>query len=96
MTNFDAGLSGTLLQHITFCLFVSGPATDDKHCFDCLLVVSTIDLLGPGRTEENIKKHLTMSKNRESESGFRAYTIKAERNESATKQDYIRYEIRVQ
>ena len=34
------------------CLFVvcSGPATDDKHCFDCLLVVSTINLLGPGRT----------------------------------------------
>ena len=37
-----------------------------------------------------------MSKNRESESGFEAYTIKAKRNESATKQDYIRYEIRVQ
>ena len=35
------------------CLFVclfSGPATDDKHCFDCLFVVSTINLLGPGRT----------------------------------------------
>ena len=28
------------------CLFVclfSGPATDDKHCFDCLFVVSTIN-----------------------------------------------------
>ena len=37
-----------------------------------------------------------MSKNRESESGFEAYTIKSKRNESATKQDYIRYEIRVQ
>ena len=35
------------------CLFVcfSGPATDDKHCFDCLLV-STINLLGPGRTQD--------------------------------------------
>ena len=47
-----------LSQHIQIfpycCLFVvcSGPATDDKHCFDCLLVVSTINLLGPGRTDE--------------------------------------------
>ena len=40
----------SLKFHIAFCLFVSGPAIDDKHCFDCLLVVSTIDLLGPGRT----------------------------------------------
>ena len=39
--------------NIAFCLFVSGPATDDKHCFDCLLVVSTINLFGPGRTNEN-------------------------------------------
>ena len=75
--------------NIAFCLFVSGPATDDKHCFDCLLVVSTIDLLGPGRTEENIKNHLTMSKNRESESGFEAYTIKAKRNETKVQQSKI-------
>ena len=54
------------------CLFVclfSGPATDDKHCFDCLFVVSTINLLGPGRTEENTIKHLTMFKIEKSESG---------------------------
>ena len=45
-----------MLFHLRFqlycCLFVclfSGPATDDKHCFDCLFVVSTINLLGPGR-----------------------------------------------
>ena len=37
-----------------------------------------------------------MSKNTESESGFEAYTIKAKQNDSETKQDYIRYEIRVQ
>ena len=38
-------------HYIVVCLFVcfSGPATDDKHCFDCLFVVSTINLLGPGR-----------------------------------------------
>ena len=56
------------------CLFVclfSGPATDDKHCFDCLFVVSTINLLGPGRTEENTIKHLTMFKIEKSESGSR-------------------------
>ena len=44
----------SLKFHIAFCLFVSGPATDDKHCFDCLLVVSTIDLLGPGRTDPRL------------------------------------------
>ena len=42
------------LPDLTIFLFVcllSGPATDDKHCF---LVVSTINLLGPGRALLNI------------------------------------------
>ena len=37
---------------LLFVCLLSGPATDDKHCFDCLLSVSTIKLLGPGRTEK--------------------------------------------
>ena len=39
---------------LLFVCLLSGPATDDKHCFDCLLVVSTINLFGPGCT--NIMK----------------------------------------
>ena len=35
---------------LLFVCLLSGPATDDKHCFDCVLLVSTINLLGPGRT----------------------------------------------
>ena len=45
-------LIGSILLLLFVCL-LSGPATDDKHCFDCLLVVSTINLFGPGRTNEN-------------------------------------------
>ena len=48
----SAGRGKKFSFHIAVCLFAcffSGPATDDKHCFDCLLV-STINLLGPGRT----------------------------------------------
>ena len=36
---------------LLFVCLLSGPATDDKHSFDCLLVVSTINLLGSGRTK---------------------------------------------
>ena len=53
---------------MSVCL-LSGPATDDKQCFNCLFVVSTINLLGPGRTEDNTIKHLTMFKIEKSESG---------------------------
>ena len=35
---------------LLFVCFCSGPATYDKHICDCLFVVSTINLLGPGRT----------------------------------------------
>ena len=37
---------------VVVCL-LSGPATDDKNCFDCLFLVST---------EEDTIKHLTMFK----------------------------------
>ena len=47
-----------LIYYIDVCLFAcfSGPATDDWHCFDCLLV-STFNLLGPDRTINLIHKH---------------------------------------
>ena len=71
-------LAGSLHSQISILLFVcfSGPATDDKHCFDCLLV-STINLLGPRRTEENTIKHLKMLKIEKSESGFGLAQLKA-------------------
>ena len=38
---------------LLFVCLLSGPATDDKHFFDCFsLVVSTINFLGPGRTKK--------------------------------------------
>ena len=42
-------ISTVILLFVCFC---SGPATYDKHICDCLFVVSTINLLGPGRTDE--------------------------------------------
>ena len=40
------------LRILLFVCFCSGPATDDKHFRDCLFVVSTINLLSPGRNEK--------------------------------------------
>ena len=71
----SAGISSTLeSKHLKgillfVCLFLFRSCTDDKHICDCLFVVSTINLLGPGRTEENTIKHLTMFKIEKSESG---------------------------
>ena len=46
------------LRILLFVYFCSGPATDDKHFRDCLFVVSTINLLSPGRNErKKIDEH---------------------------------------
>ena len=39
---------------LLFVWFCSGPGKDDKTKFYCLLVVSTINFLGPGRTSRAI------------------------------------------